>query len=368
MKIIQVVNVRWFNATAWYGIYLSKLLADEGHDVIVLTQKNTPPDTMARQWGLKTTSPDLNTSNPLKLAVTCKEIISLLRKFQPDIINCHRGEGFFLWGLLKTVGFGYGLVRTRGDQRLPSSDPLNRWLHASVADAVVVTNRRMAKHFLTKMKTPERNLWLIHGGVDRNTFRFDRNNRERVRREFDFMPETKVIGMLGRFDTVKGHKEAIEAISILRKQGHSDIRLFLLGFDTAMKSSQIEKWLREFGIEDITTISGKRTDIPACIAALDLAMAPSLWSEAIARAPLEIMSEGCPLVASDVGVMPDLLPESALIQPGDANSLAGKLARILDDNGYRKELVEHHDKTMSQLDGSDFLRRTLNLYHNLRDA
>ena len=25
MRSIQVVNVRWFNATAWYGMYLSRL-------------------------------------------------------------------------------------------------------------------------------------------------------------------------------------------------------------------------------------------------------------------------------------------------------------------------------------------------------
>jgi hypothetical protein len=28
MVIFQVVNVRWFNATAWYALYLSRLLHD----------------------------------------------------------------------------------------------------------------------------------------------------------------------------------------------------------------------------------------------------------------------------------------------------------------------------------------------------
>ncbi|WP_147821199.1 glycosyltransferase family 4 protein [Salidesulfovibrio onnuriiensis] len=365
MKIIQVVNVRWFNATAWYGIYLSKLLKDAGHDVLVLTQRDTPPDTIARQWGLRTACPDLNTTNPLRLAKTCGEIVSLLRQFQPDIVNCHRGEGFFLWGLLKQFGFEYGLVRTRGDQRLPSSDPFNRWLHASVADAVVVTNRRMAEHFLNKMKTPERGVWLIHGGVDRSTFRFDKQNRERIRTEFNFSQDEKVIGILGRFDRVKGHREAIEAVSLLRDKGHKNVRLFLLGFDTAMNARQIQDWLEEFGIADISHISGKREDIPACISALDLAVAPSLWSEAIARAPLEIMSEGCPLVASNVGVMPDLLPETALVPPGDAQGLATALEKIIEDESFAKELVTHHEATMSQLDGADFLQRTLNLYQSL---
>lgn len=368
MKIIQVVNVRWFNATAWYGIYLSKLLAEDGHEVLVLTQKDTPPDTIAKQWGLKTVNPDLNTTNPLRLAGTCKEIVSILRSFEPDIVNCHRGEGFFLWGLLKVFGYDFSLVRTRGDQRLPSSDPLNRWLHASVADAVVVTNRRMAEHFLTKMKTPERGLWLIHGGVDRTTYAFDQQERLRVRKEFGFAEEHAIIGVLGRFDRVKGHREAIEAVSILRRKGNENIRLFLIGFDTAMKASQIEEWLEEFGIRDITRISGKREDIPACISALDMAAVPSLWSEAIARAPLEIMSAGCPLVASDVGVLPDLVPEAAVVAPGAPERLADVLEQILTDESFRSDLLKHIEATMSQLDGSDFLSRTLNLYQGLRET
>lgn len=365
MKIIQVVNVRWFNATAWYGIYLSKLLADEGHEVIVLTQNGTPPDTIARQWGLRTETPDLNTVNPLRLAVTCKKIVTLLKDFRPDIVNCHRGEGFFLWGLLKLLGFDYGLVRTRGDQRLPSSDLINRWLHASVADAVVVTNRRMAEHFLTKMQTPERGVWLIHGGVDRDIFRFDPEGRQKVRKEFDFRPQNQVVGLLGRFDRVKGHREVVEAVSIIRNMGNSSIRLFLIGFDTAMNADQIEAWLDEFGVRDITRISGRRDDIPACISALDVAAVPSLWSEAIARAALEIMSAERPLVASDVGVMPDLVPDEALVAPGNAQQLAEVIARILKDENFNAELKEHHKVTMSQLGNDDFLKRTLNLYQGL---
>ena len=36
LRVIQVVNVRWFNATAWYGLFLSRLLKDAGHEVLVL--------------------------------------------------------------------------------------------------------------------------------------------------------------------------------------------------------------------------------------------------------------------------------------------------------------------------------------------
>ncbi|MDO9632335.1 MAG: glycosyltransferase family 4 protein, partial [Humidesulfovibrio sp.] len=184
MVIFQVVNFRWFNATAWYGLYLSRLLKDAGHTVVVLTQEGTDSHAKALEWGLDARPVGLNSANPLRLAVAFVRLIKLLRSERPQVVNCHRGEGFFLWGLLKAIGFRFSLVRTRGDQRPPRADFLNRWLHAQVADAVVVTNSRMARHFLSAMRTPENKVWLIHGGVDRERFRFDQAGRERVRAEF----------------------------------------------------------------------------------------------------------------------------------------------------------------------------------------
>ena len=366
MKIFQVINVRWFNATAWYALTLSRLLADAGHEVLVLTQADTDTDRKSREMGLNTVAVDLNTTNPVRFLSATRHTIQLLGKHRPDIVNCHRGEGFFLWGLLKLAGYSYRLVRTRGDQRPPRSDAVNRWLHAKVADAVVVTNRAMADYFLKRMRTPGMGLWLIHGGVDMDKFAFDAEGRDRVRKEFGFGPDDLVVGLLGRFDRVKGHRETIRAVARLRKQGLENVRLFLIGFDTAMTSSEIEADIRDAGIEGITRISGKRDDVSQCISALDIGVVASLWSEAIARSALEIMAAGRPLVSTDVGVMPDLVSPPVLVPPGDSEALAEAVAKLTDKT-VRDEVLLQQKRTMSQLTLEEFLKRSLNLYHSLLD-
>jgi len=367
MKIFQVINVRWFNATAWYAITLSRLLADAGHDVTVLTLAGTDSEKRAQELGLTTVSVDLNTTNPIRFIAAAKHIIQLLRTHRPDIVNCHRGEGFFLWGLLRLAGFRYSLVRTRGDQRPPRNDAINRWLHAGVADAVVVTNRRMADYFLDKMRTPGHGLWLIHGGVDAKKFEYDQTGRDRVRKEFGFTPGDLVVGLLGRFDRVKGHKELIAAIARLRDQGHQNIRLFLIGFDTALSSNEIETQIEEYGIKDITRISGKRNDVGACVSALDIGVVASLWSEAIARSALEIMATGRPLVSTKVGVMPDLVSPAVLVEPEDIYGLAQAIGMLAEESELRDEVLATQKRTMSQLTLDEFLKRSLNLYHSLID-
>jgi Glycosyltransferase len=367
MKIFQVINVRWFNATAWYAITLSRLLADAGHDVTVLTQADTQSEKAARDLGLKTVAVDLNTTNPIRFAAAARHIMQLVKTHRPDIVNCHRGEGFFLWGLLKLLGFGFKLVRTRGDQRPPRCDAFNRMLHADIADAVVVTNRHMADFFLHKMRTPACGLWLIHGGVDTTRFAFDPEGRQRVRDEFGFAPDDIIIGLLGRFDRVKGHKETIQAVARLRDAGMSSVRLFLIGFDTAMTSSQIQTWIDENALSDITRISGRRDDVPACISAMDIGVVASLWSEAIARSALEIMAAERPMVSTNVGVMPDLTAPAMLLEPGDAQSLAEKLTALIEDPSLRETVLAAQKRTMSQLTLDEFLKRSLNLYRSLID-
>ncbi|MBN2140200.1 MAG: glycosyltransferase family 4 protein [Desulfovibrionaceae bacterium] len=366
MKTFQIVNVRWYNATAWYALYLSRLLAEAGHEVTVVTQPGTDTERRAEAMGLATAPLDLNTNNPLRLARTLGDMARLLRAKAPQVVNCHRGEGFFLWGILKKLGFDFKLVRTRGDQRLPKADFLNRWLHGSVADAVVVTNRRMAGHFLERMRTPQDKLWLIHGGVDTRAFAFDPEGRERVRREFGWRDQDLVVGLLGRFDRVKGQREIIEAVSMLRRErGLDNLGLLLIGYETSLAASDIESWLADFKVQDIARITGRRQDVAACVSALDIGVVASLWSEAIARSALEIMAADRPLLSTDVGVMPDLLPGRALVPAGDAAALARRLAEAIEDPEFRSSLVEEQRRTMSQLSGRDFLKRTLSLYHGL---
>ncbi len=368
MVVFQVVNVRWFNATAWYGLYLSRLLQEAGHRVVVLTQGGTDTHKKALEWGLDARAVDLNTANPLRLAATLARLAGLLRRERPDIVNCHRGEGFFLWGLLKALGFHFHLVRTRGDQRPPRADFLNRWLHAHVADAVVVTNSRMARHFLSAMRTPERKVWLIHGGVDKERFRFDPAGRERVRAELGYGPKETVIALVGRFDRVKGQRETIEAVSrLIHKQGYRKARLMLLGFGSATGQEEVEAWIREFKLERFARITGRREDVAACLSAADVGIVASLWSETIARAALELMAAERPLVSSDVGVMPDLLPPEALFPPGDVDAMVRMLARVMDEPEFRAELLRAQDLTLSQLGGRDFALRTLTLYEGFLD-
>ncbi len=88
----------------------------------------------------------------------------------------------------------------------------------------------------------------------------------------------------------------------------------------------------------------------------------SLWSETIARAALEIMACGRPLVSTSVGVMPDLLPAEALAAPGDVDALTALLRRAVVDAAWRGDLARTCSERIATLRDEDFLQQTLAVY------
>ncbi len=366
MRIMQVVNIQPYNAAAWYALTLSRLLRRAGHEVLVVTLPDSLAGRMATKMNLRVDPLELNTLNPLAVPGLYLRMRRLARSFSPHIINCHSGEAFLLWGLLREEFKAIRLVRTRGSQNLPQDNVPNRILHRRIADAVIVTNSDIGAHFRDLLQVPKDKLWVVSGGVDTRHFRYDPEGRRRVRAEFGYTGQEFVIGLLGSFKQSKGHREIIQSVASLRHDFDlHHIRLLLIGHSDAFDESRIKAWIAQHGIEQITSITGVRRDVSACISALDAAAIPSTQAEAIPRTALELMACECPTVASATGALKDLFSPPALIPAGDVPALTVTLARLAKHEHMRQEWRRNQLSTVAQLTENDFLQHTLTVYETL---
>lgn len=345
MRIIQVVNVRWYNATAWYGVTLAHALQNAGHTSLVVGLAGSPALARARELGVETVGLPNSVG---RLPWLWRDMDRLIREFQPDVVNCHRGESFILWGLLKRR-HAFTLIRTRGDQRPPKSGLINRWLHGHMADALVATNSENARRFQENLGVDAAKIRIIIGGVDTCRFAPNSEARQRVRQEWGFGEQDFVMGLVGRMDEVKGIRETIFALGRTHKHiknlwGKLNPRLLLIGFDSQYTAADVARWTAEAGLGqlgDIVHVTGKVERPEDYINALDLGVLASLGSEAIARAALEIMACRVALVSSRVGVMPDLLPPDCLFPPANMDAMATMFLKAANDNAWRDNVRQY---------------------------
>ncbi|WP_428955595.1 glycosyltransferase family 4 protein [Streptomyces sp. cg35] len=87
-------------------------------------------------------------------------------------------------------------------------------------------------------------------------------------------------------------------------------------------------------------LAGRRDDVAELLPAADVAVLPSSW-ESRSLLAQEALHARVPLVATEVGGIPELVGEAAELVPyGDAPALARAVERLLSDPGRRAELKD----------------------------
>ena len=109
---------------------------------------------------------------------------------------------------------------------------------------------------------------------------------------------------------------------------------YLLVVGEGSRREALEAQARELRIAHRVVFTGRRDDVPAVTAALDVAVLPS-YREAQGLSILEAMALSRPVVASNVGGIPEMIEDGVtgvLVPPHDAEALAAAIVRLLTDH------------------------------------
>lgn len=154
------------------------------------------------------------------------------------------------------------------------------------------------------------------------------------------IPDGPFVAFVGDLRPEKGIRVLLDAFARLRGRG-SDIPLVLVGkrttTDVDVPEGTIEVGQVDHGV--VQAIWRRAT----------VGVVPSLWPEPFGLVAIEAMAAGCPLVASEVGGLAEILADDrgVLVPPGDAEALATAVARLLDDHDRRTGLA---DRARASLD------------------
>jgi glycosyltransferase involved in cell wall biosynthesis len=155
--------------------------------------------------------------------------------------------------------------------------------------------------------------------------------------EYGMEPGSQLVGVVARLEPEKGHPTLLEAWpAVLRAV--PDVYLLIVG--EGSRREALEAMARELRVAHRVVFTGRRDDVPAVTRALDVAVLPS-YREAQGLSILEAMALSRPVVASNVGGIPEMITDGVtglLVPPHDPDALSGAIIRLLRDHPFADTL------------------------------
>lgn len=195
---------------------------------------------------------------------------------------------------------------------------LNKFFIGNALGAVYVTKETLQK------KYPNNGITCVASNVEIKI-----KEKELKLEDFNIKGDSFKVGLIGSFNNhYKGIKEAIESISILKKNNYN-ANLHILGSGHLL--NEYKNLASTLNVTDNIHFDGSLEggeEVIKWLENMDMYIQPS-YTEGLPRALIEAMSVGLPAIASDVGGIPELLPSSCLIPPHNSEKLSHKISELI---------------------------------------
>ncbi|WP_246333101.1 glycosyltransferase family 4 protein [Aureimonas mangrovi] len=253
----------------------------------------------------------------------------------PTLFRTPSGRPFRIWHARRNVEMLPGIVM-RDVLRMPlrlvftsasqrEHTGYTRWLIAKM-DAVIATSTRTSAY----LKVPST---VVTHGIDQTRFRPPEDRME-ARRALGLDPALRTVGCFGRIRHQKGTDLFVNAMIDLLPS-RPGWQAVVAGRATEAHGAflaDLRARVDAAGLSERIRFVGEHTDIENWYRALDLFIAPQRW-EGFGLTPLEAMSCGVPVVASDVGVFSDVVAAGtgAIVPADDLPAMIAESAAFMDD-------------------------------------
>ncbi len=212
------------------------------------------------------------------------------------------------------------------------------------ADKILSVSEDLKVH-IVNLGIDESKVHVVSNGVDTEIFK--PAGKEQARRILNLPQEKKIVLFIGALRKIKGVDYLIEAA---KSFVDTNTDLYMVGRDDGLRKS-LEKRAEELKIAGSIKFTGpvNHEDIPLWISASDMLVLPSFLSEGRPNVVLEALSCEVPVVATDVGGIPELMVEGKtgyLVPAKNPAELSEKINKLLEDESRREKMGKFGRKSI----------------------
>ncbi|BAV33908.1 glycosyl transferase [Sulfuricaulis limicola] len=268
-----------------------------------------------------------------------------MRAWAPDIVMSHGFNSHFMARIaavlsdspFRAVCSYHGLYHAPTPSRRMIGVMYNQFTEHYIrrrACSTIAVAEYCRQYLVGKGADPSR-IEVIHNGI--SDLDKDLLARERLRKEWNIRSGDLLVGIASRFDPIKGIATLVDAFGRVAGR-YPQTRLVLIGagsLDEALRAQVASR-----GLSGRVVFTGFRTDIAACLEAMDVFVLPSL-AEAHSISLLEAMRAGKAIIVTDVGGNTESArheQEALIVPPADVAALADAMERLVNDVALRSQL------------------------------
>ena len=289
---------------------------------------------------------DLNTFSFSKMGC----LLQLIRKYDIEVLHWNFFQPMNPFAMLLKIKrplvahfiTDHNSRTGEGDEQInPVKRVAKRWLFRVYSNVLCVSD--YVQRDLDKQQV-WKSLSRVHHFINTDRFRPDQTIRADLRDRLG-VGNRFVMLVIAYLIPEKGVEVALKALQFLPPQ----VGLWIVG--DGPQRSVLELRVKELRLEDRVVFCGQHFNVAPYVQAADCFVCPSLWGEAAGLVILEAMGCGLPVVASDVGGIPEFVQENAtgyLFPAGDPEALAERVGRLIGGRERAQTMGEYACTTARQ--------------------
>jgi glycosyltransferase involved in cell wall biosynthesis len=341
MRIITRMNI---GGATVHVVQLDAGLTAAGYDCLLVTGSEGASEGSMRDLALArrlrlADIPELGREiAPLSDLVALLKLYRLMRRERPHIVHTHLAKAGFLGRIAaRLAGVPVVLHTFHGHVFHGYFSPAKTRVFlamerfgARLSTRIITSSPRLREEIAGYGVTTPEHIAVIPYGFELDAFAAHPRGGGAFRRSLGIPERAKLVGAVGRLVPIKNLPLLLEAAALARQQ-QPDIHVVLVGIGELHK--ELEARVADLGMTGAVTFAGWQADLPSVYADLD-AVVISSDNEGTPVTLIEAMAAGCPVVATRVGGVPDLIADGEtgrLVPPRDREALAAALLALLAD-------------------------------------
>lgn len=315
----------------------------------------------------KPTDPAYYFRNIVNLLRSIPSLKKIVHQYKIDLIHSHKME--LMGGNI--VGKLLGIPTLQTVHELPRKPlfayKLVGYMNHLFNDKVIVLCDRSKVMFEWGKKRSDK-LIKIYNGIELKPSADETIKTNRLKQELKLMENDKIIITVARLSPMKGIEYLLKA-AYITKQSHPELKFIVIG-DVAFESEkgykdQLMALRNDLSLDHVHFL-GLRRDVPELLAEADMFVLPSVY-DIFPTVILEAMAASLPIVATDVGGVPEMVTSDTgdLVPPMNEEALAQAIIRMFNNRDMAQLAHNSKLKVQQSFTHQQYVDSTLSVYSTL---